>query len=302
MPLIGIQDPSHDELASNEPGRYPNWFTVEEVLSRSLRSDPKWSPWPYELLHGILDEYQERDYISVTMLTGGCPRSAVLERKEDFILPISSLYSAYRGTLFHSMLEQHARPGSIAEARFHTTVSGLPLSCSPDLVDPQSILDWKMTENPPTFGYPWKKHTQQVQFNRFVLSHAERWEKRGKKLELPFDVRNAEYKYLVLVYLGPKGPKPIMCQKSQEVRTPNNKIVKRKMPYVWSNEEVLKELEPRLRAMSMALEAYPRWPTGLENEPGWEGPTDWHCPGPPLCYLPNCLAKRFPNGLIWEKQ
>jgi hypothetical protein len=49
----------------------------------------------------------------------------------------------------------------------------------------------------------------------------------------------------------------------------------------------------------MGLEAYPEWPAGLEDMPGFEGPAGWACPGKPLCSLPNCLAKRYPNGLVW---
>lgn len=302
MPLVGIVDPSHDELSSNEPGRYPRWFTREEVLTRALNADPKWSPWPYELLTGILSEFQDRDYISVTMITDGCPRSSVIERKEDYILPISKLYASYRGTLFHAMLENHARPNSIAEHRFHTTVDGLALSCSPDLVTPDGLWDWKMTENPPTFGYPWKKHTQQVQWNRYIVNNCERWEHQGEQNpDLPFNPRTANIRNLVVVYLGPKGPKPILVEKSMPYTTPNGKSIKRKQPHVLTDEEVLEAIRPRLRNMSMALEAYPRWPKGLEDEPGWAGPASWDCPGPPLCYLPDCAAKRWPNGLMWDQ-
>ena len=31
------------------------------------------------------------------------------------------------------------------------------------------------------------------------------------------------------------------------------------------------------------------------------GPAGWQCPGPPLCWLlpTQCLAKRYPTGLVW---
>jgi hypothetical protein len=76
-------------------------------------------------------------------------------------------------------------------------------------------------------------------------------------------------------------------------------MVKRKMPFVMSDDEVEETLlMPRITAMARALESFPEWPEGAEEV--WGGEPGWKCPGPPLCYLPNCLAKRYPNGLVWE--
>ena len=59
------------------------------------------------------------------------------------------------------------------------------------------------------------------------------------------------------------------------------------------------ELFPRVKAMAQALASYPEWPFE-EEAPGFEGPAGWACPGKPWCSLPNCLAKRYPNGLKWS--
>jgi hypothetical protein len=295
MPLVGIIDPSHEERALDEPGRYPRWLTTEAMLTKSAEADPKWSPWPYEMLKSAVDAYQERDYISVTMLTGGCARGKVLERREDFLLNVDVLYASLRGTQLHRTLEDATRPGALAEWRFFTSVLHTPaypaveLSCSPDLLvydgPHPGIADWKVTENPPTFGYPWKSHTRQLQYNAYVVRHAERWlDEYGDPGDLPFDNRAWNASTLYIVYLGPKGPKVIECQTTRETTAPNGNRVKRKMPDVWDDEQVEADMVPRLRGMVRALESYPEWPDGLEDAPGFEGPPGWACPGPPLCY------------------
>lgn len=302
MPLLGLIDPSHAERRNDEPGRYPNWYTVSQLLHKAETTSPKWSPWTREMIVGALSEHQERDYISTTMLVGGCPRSSVLERREDWIGSLDAMYASLRGTMLHAMLERSAGPGSCAEARFFTTIDDIELSCSPDLIRGDTMYDYKMTENPPTFDYPYKKHTMQLQYNRFIVNNAERWLYDGKPFDIAFNPRELTFEHLVVVYLGPKGPKPIEVMKSKEVRTPNNKWIKRKLPHIMSDEEVLADISVRLHNMQRALDSYPVWPQGLEDEPGWEGPAGWGCPGAPICYLPNCLGKRYPQGLTWPRE
>jgi hypothetical protein len=308
VPLIGLVDPSHEERAQDEPGRRPRWMRTEEVLDRALTGNPKWSPFPFELIQAALAEWQERDYVSSTMLTGGCGRGKVLERKVDFISTVDDMYASLMGTLLHRTLEYESRPNAVAEYRFFTTIEvggkKVEVSCSPDVLiyeNEPGIWDWKKTENPPTFGYPWKSHTRQLQFNRYIVNHAERWvDAEGNDVTLPFSPWDLAFEHLAVVYLGPKGPKVIECMKTKEVKTPNDRVIKRKMPDVWDDEEVLKELMPRLTAMVRALDAYPEWPFAEdEDPPGFEGPAGWTCPGKPWCSLPNCLAKRYPNGLKW---
>jgi hypothetical protein len=308
MPLAGVVDPSHDERAASDDGRLPKWLPLDEVLHHAATGDPKWSPWPYELLNAAIGAHQERDYISVTMLTGGCGRGKVLERRADYIGDVDSMYAALKGTQIHRTLEHAARPGAVAEFRFFTNLRvgshDVELSCSPDTViyeGETGIWDWKTTENPPTFGYPWKSHDRQLQYNRWLVNHAHHWvDADGEETNLPFSPWDVVFKHLAIVYLGPKGPKVIEVTKTREVQTPNNRTVKRKMPFVWSDDDVMDDMMPRLKAMVLALDAYPEWPDGLTDQPGFEGPPGWGCPGKPWCSLPNCLAKRYPNGLIWE--
>jgi hypothetical protein len=318
MPLVAVIDPSHDERKLDQPGRLPNTIPLDELLARAYAGGPTWSPWPYELIAAALTEHQERDYFSTTLLTSACPRSSVIERKEDYIMSLDALYASVKGTLIHRTMEYAARPNSLAEARFFTTLyvpkyGDLQVSCSPDLVtgEPEAtIWDWKNTENPPQYEYPWRTHTLQLQYNRYIVNHAEKWELGGGPqpepflMELPFDPRALPVKHLVVVYLGPKGPKPLEIRSMQPWVTPKGTETKKKQPYVWTDEQVLEgeqKDEPgmlvRLRAMAAALEAYPEWPKGLEKV--WGGDMGWQCKGAPICNLPSCLARSWPNGLVW---
>lgn len=299
MPLVGLIDPSHDERRDDMPGRFPKWLRLEDALQHAHAADPKWSPWTYELLAAAMNEWQERDYISTTSLIAACPRSLVIERHEPYILSLDQLYASLMGTLIHRTLEHSVRDGAVAEARFFTMIDDVQVSCSPDLVTRDTIWDYKKTENVPTFDYPYKKHTLQLQFNRFIVNHASKWEQDGAAFDIPFDPHATIFKHLAVVYLGPKGPKVIEVTSSQDWATPNGKTVKRRLPDIWDDERVYGEISPRLEALRMALESYPKWPKGLEEKVGWEGPADWKCPGAPLCWLPNCTAKRWPNALTW---
>ena len=295
MPMVGVVLPTHKERKSDMPGRYPKWAPVDEILADALVASPKWSPWNYELVKGIVNSHQERgDKLSVTTLTGGCMRGTLLERREDYIGALDQAYAAFRGTMVHSMLESTARPGSLAEWRFFSSVDGQEISGSPDLITYDSIWDWKTTENPPAYSYMYEGHKLQLQYNRFIFNNATKWEAPHPSLQAAgpdLDPYHTTIQHLAIVYLGPKGPKVLECEKKGDTRF--------NVPDVWTDEQVLESLRPRMAAWKEAWESYPVWPAGLENAPGWAGPQDWSCPGPPLCYLPNCLAKRYPNMLTW---
>ena len=223
MPLIGLVDPTHDERKRDEQGRLPRWLPLDEYVAMFETASPKYSPWTYELVAAALDQWQERDYISTTMLVGGCARSKVLERKEDFILDIDSMWPAFKGTQTHRTLEFSARPGALAEARFFTTVyiegaGDIEVSCSPDLItqNPAAVVDYKAPSDDrsiPMYGYPWQSQVDQLQFNRYIVNHAERWDLREGD-ELPFNPRELNFEHLYIVYIGQRGPKVIECQKS----------------------------------------------------------------------------------------
>jgi len=299
--LVGFIDPSHDERKLDTPGRAPRWLSIDDLLGEALTQGPKWSPWSYELIQAVLSNVQNRDYFSTSMLTGGCYRGTVLERKENYVDSLDSNYASIKGTLIHRTMELAARPGSINEWRFFTDIDGMEFSCSPDTIQPDLGLlsDWKTTENPPDF-YPYRHHKEQVNLNRWVVNHATRWlDPDGNEAAIPVDPRTIQFRQLSVVYLGPKKPLTFVIEKTAERTSPNGHKFKAKVPDVWTDAAVRKFLDPRLEGMELALESYPEWPDGLEDYPGFEGPAGWKCPGPPLCWLPMCLGKRYPDGLIW---
>jgi hypothetical protein len=286
--------PTHKERKNDAPGRLPKWAPVADILNDASVASPKWSPWNFEMVKGIIDNHQERgDRLSTTALTGGCMRGTLLERKEDYIGSFDSYYASFRGTAMHGVLEKMARPGSLAEWRFYVTVDGLEISGSPDLITYDTVWDWKTTENPPMYNSMWSSHNLQLQFNRFMFNNASKWDAPdGQDPKHPaLDPHATRIQHLAIVYLGPKGPKVLEAEKKGPTRF--------NVPDVWTDQEVLAELRPRMEGWKMAWGSYPKWPAGLEDYPGWAGPPSWVCPGPPLCNLPGCMAKRYPNGLTW---
>jgi hypothetical protein len=300
MPVVGVVDPSHK--ANKASATPPPWLPVEELLSKAYTAEPKWSPYTFEIINAALGEIEERgDNISTTTLTGPCPRSTVLERKEDYVITMDDIWRAFRGTMVHYVLEGGARPNSIAEVRFFAPFAGDDLiSCKPDLItDDGSIWDYKNTAKNPNYDYPYKGNAEQVQLNRYIVSRATDWEKDGKPTALPFDVRSMRFNHLVLVYMDLDGPKTLEVVKSVQVRNKTNEGTHPvKMPDIWTDAQVEETFTPRYQAMRAALESYPVWPEGVESV--WGGPKGWECPGYPYCPLKGkCLASRYPNGLVW---
>lgn len=305
MPLIGLQDPTHKERASDAPGRYPRWFDVDEVLRQAESANPKWSPWPYELIASTVANHQERgSRLSVTTICGGCMRGTLIERKCDYIGSLDQNYASLRGSMIHKTLEQGQRANSIAEWRFYTTVNGQEISGSPDLITFDTIWDYKTTENPPAYDYMYNSHKLQLNFNRFCFNNATKWEDPDgvfDRSDIPLDPFQTRINHLAIVYLGPKGPKVIETTKSITVNT-GSTTRRVRVPEVWTDQEVMNELQPRMEAWELAWNSFPTWPTGLENYPGWEGPPEFRCSGAPVCNLPNCVAKRYPDGLVWPSK
>lgn len=301
-------------------GRKPGWLTKEEVLAQALEADPKWSPWPYELLHAALDSMEERgDNISSTALVGACPRSTVLERREPYIASLDQLYRAFRGTWIHAVLEKSQAPGSATEVRFIAPLDDDEFSCKPDVVRANGVmLDWKNVERIPAYDYPYRHHTLQLQFNRWCVNHAQRWEKdAGNAADkqqlsplslLEWQPKTMVFKHLEIVYLDINQPKTIETQETVQVPlvTDPTRTKPTRVPGIWSDDRVLGGaktrdgweygLVDRFNAMRAALDSYPDFPEGVEEI--WGGEATWDCPGFPHCPFPNCLAKRR-NSLTW---
>jgi hypothetical protein len=92
----------------------------------------------------------------------------------------------------------------------------------------------------------------------------------------------------------------MVCTKATPITYKNGNTGTKQLPEVWDDTAVEDYVIPRLTGMLKALKAYPEWPSDLGEYPGFEGPEGWGCPGKPWCSLPDCLAKRWPNGLVWK--
>lgn len=307
MPLIGVVDPSHKEMARDSLGRMPEWLPLDAAVAAAEATGTKWSPWTYELMAAMFGEYQDRQSrISASSLVDHCARADVIKRKADYVEDLESLYVPFRGTMIHRTLELYGHTEAIVEHRFFTDVAGETISCSPDHLSRTTLTDYKVTETPPQYNNPWRNHTEQVQFNAFICRNATRWRRSGDSLDgdedfssLPFDPRESPASKLVVMYLAPKWPKALLVEKTTDYFDfKKGKEVRGKQPFVMSDDQVLDVLVPRVEMFRKGLEAYPEWPDGAEKV--WGGDPGWRCPGYPLCRLPNCLAKRWPNRLTWE--
>ena len=306
MPLVGVVNPSHKEMARDTLGRLPEWLPLDVAVAAAQADGTKWSPWTYELMTAMFGEQQDRQSrISATSLVDHCTRADIIKRRADYVEDLESLYIPFRGTMLHKVLEDYGHDDAIVEHRFFAEVAGESISCSPDHLSKTTLTDYKVTENPPRYNNPWTNHSEQVHFNAFICRNATRWRKSGDPLEgtddfaaLPFDPRANPATKLVLLYLSPKWPKALLVEKTIDYFDfKKNKEVRGKQPYVMSDAQVLTLLEPRVEMFRRGLEAFPEWPDGAEKL--WGGEPGWTCPGYPLCKLPNCMAKRYPGRLTW---
>lgn len=315
MPVLGVVSPTHDERKATRAGRLPIWMPVEELLEKAARAEsPKWSPWSYELIAAALSELEERgDNISTTALTAPCPRSVVLERKEDYVISMDELWRAFRGTMIHYVLEASARDDSVAEVRFFAKLLGDPISCKPDLITADGTMwDYKNTAEVPRYDYPYAGNQEQLNFNRWIVNNSHAWEKDDEPVALPFQPKLMQFKHLAIMYMDINGPKPLECTTTIQVPTAKgarNPTKAKKVPDVWDDEKILwgwKDYEgqeipgmvDRYKAMRLALDSYPKFPAELAEF--WGGDESWACPGYPYCPLKGkCVASRYPDGLVW---
>ena len=299
-PMIGVVDPRGKE-ALPDLNPLPEWLTKEQLLAELSSNLLGESNWTYEMAKAAFDNVQDRgDMISTTAITGGCPRSEVLKRKEDYVGDLNDLWSALRGTLMHRTLEVANPPGHIAEVRFFTTVDGIEISGQPDRLGPNELVDYKVPAEQHTIPqtYLYKSQTEQLMVNAYIVRHAERWE---PDTNLPFDPRDSLPDQVGIVFIGPKKPKVIVYKESVPIVGANGKPRNVRVPTVWGDEQVLSVIRPRMHLLKNALDSYPDWPEPYTDhdtgdvytaEAVWGGDQTWACPGWPICKFSTCLAKR----------
>lgn len=268
-----------------------------EALEQAADREKGCGGYTYELLAWLADCQQDRgNRISTTTLTTKCLRSEALKRTMPYFEKPKGLWAAARGTFFHGVLEVHAHPRAIAEARYWTTWEGDPLSGSPDLVDPPAgyLSDYKNAKDMPMF-YPWKGHIEQLQVNRWLVDHADRVEYQGDEFNLTDPaIRSrfvpARWDRLEVVYMDEKGSKPMTIKKTEQAATKVGGVKNVKVPDIWTDDRVENDLiGPRYEAAKKALNG---------DVPLWDD--DFKYQSHPLCaYCPvreECGRRYFEEG------
>lgn len=260
MPLIGI---IYDG----------NEYTLDEAEALFATRDASLRYTP-ELYSAIIATRQERNYISTTTLTSKCLRQKALQQDEEYYEDIDKMWAAFRGTMFHGQLEQHADDASFEEARFFVTLTnGLVLSGSPDLIDVERgiLYDYKFTKEVPRWNTPWPDHGEQCNVNRWLVDHAESVVWRGvsytgKDVER---FRPQEWEDLVLVYMDDRGPKPLRVTKSIDIpKVDGTGTKKARVSDIWSDEQAEEFIYARYAAANDALNLgnLPPAPAGWEYQ------------------------------------
>jgi hypothetical protein len=172
LPLVGFISA---DGSSDQPEGLGH-CSFEYALAEASTGDSDAFPVPYPILKGIIEANKSRgDYISVTSLLH-CLRNDYLVRNEDYYAFPDSLYPAFRGTLFHGLMEQHAHEGADVEKKVVRTYKGVEIGGTTDSIivsqdpDGYSVLDdWKTTENLPKYNSPYSAHIQQVNLYRWLF-------------------------------------------------------------------------------------------------------------------------------------
>jgi len=240
-------------------------------------------PFPYPLLKAIRDSIQDRgDHLSVTSILH-CLRAEFLKRKTSYYARPEDMYPAFRGTLFHKLLEENAPPNARLEERFIRTYKGIEIGGQFDSlltfeeqVDGRRkyvLQDWKTTENLPKYDSPYTNHMIQINLYRWLLGLA------------PTDVT------MEVVYFNMKGVK--ICrlkdgsQPSRGGRAPINQH--------WTDTDVERYLDDRLIKLKASFI------TGIPLPYAYVGEDEkWECEYCPVRRECSLLA-RDEQEAVWRK-
>lgn len=146
--------------------------SYEEALALCAEGSDEY-PYPYPLLKGIVENTQQRgDYISATSLLH-CLRADYLKRRIDYYISVESAYPMFRGTLFHSLLEENPNPNGRIEEKALRTYKGIELGGTFDSLivykdgEQYVLQDWKTTKALPKYG-AYSSHVQQINIYRWL--------------------------------------------------------------------------------------------------------------------------------------
>lgn len=261
-----------------------------ESLVRAAQKDAKF-PFPAPFLSSMLENVYSPDRpkfnpreVSVTHVLKGCPRCRVLQAYEGYTVDLDSTIAAWRGTQFHSLMEKHAVPGDVCEARFWAPVPGTEFTVhgKPDILRPRAdgtweILDLKTTQSVPNWDQPWSDHVEQVMVYTWLVRHS---------ADGPESLRftpESRFTRAVIWYLGDKNGstvfKPLEVRKKVQVNTQEgSKYSTRtvKVPDIWTDEEIEARLFPKVVDACEAYLEYessgtlPQYPQGMDIINGFE--------------------------------
>lgn len=249
-------------------GNNNEYVESPEALLARAESDP-FFPYPYPFIRSMFDTRPRPDCVSVSEVLFECVSCTVLKRFVDYTENLDGMWRRWKGNVFHADAERNAHPKAVAEARFYAHVPGCKgeLSGSPDVIQPLffdasgfmhvAILDTKTTKNVPRFGTPYSNHGNQANTYGWLIRHAHRWEKDGEPIE--WSPSSVLVDRLGIWYLDDEGPKVLEVTKSIDVPTKpgaKNATKKEKVPHIWSDEEAVAFIAPRMKRIEDAIERY----------------------------------------------
>lgn len=269
--------------------------TGQQLLDMAA-NDP-FFPVPYPILRTMVEDEPRPGGISVTMLNPICLRCAVLQKYNDYVVDLTARWWAWRGTMFHSLMEKGAQRGAVSEVRFWADLPGLD-GCEIHgkiddmLVTPDGAVlrDWKFPKKLPRWGKPWDNHCAQVQDYRWLVNNAKRWEPDlggVKPNELNIN-------RLGVVYVAEDSVMPLEVTKSVQVaNTSRSGTHPVRVPDVWPDEEVEALLVARYTTLQ---DAYARYEADKElppMPPGFDYIRDWQHQWSPTAEM---CVKLYHNG------
>lgn len=255
--------------------------SCEAVLFKAA-NDP-FFPWPFEVVSLLVNpDPRPVDGYSITTLEQQCVRCVVLQAREDYTLNLNKAWSRFRGTIGHSLMEQRPAPDTINEVRFFTTIEGRSVHGRVDRIKLHpatqefTVIDWKFPKQVPRWDKVWNDHEAQLNCYRYLVNHMEKTDPSGVTPYSPNEytqLRDWTCRSVGVVYMDGEGVKPLEVRRAYDVPTKagaKSATKKEKRVYVWSDEEVLAYLIPRIERLEAAFEQYdtdgtlPEYPAGFD--------------------------------------
>lgn len=147
-------------------------LSFEEAEKLALNDEL--TPFSFPVVNCIIQMLkEERNVYSISQALN-CNRRIYLTAKLDVYPELESLYYAFRGTIFHLLLERFTNNEDyIVEKTFTATYKGVEISGKPDLIilkKPIRLKDYKTIEALPKWGSPYPHHIVQLNLYKWLLA------------------------------------------------------------------------------------------------------------------------------------